>query len=48
VLATDLVVGRAYAQRAKPQDAECLLRKIIFVDPARVSMVRLRSPLVAS
>ena len=35
MLATDLVVGRAYAERAKPNDAECALRKIIFVGPAR-------------
>jgi len=30
MLATDLIVGRKYVQRAKAQDAECPLRKIIF------------------
>lgn len=35
MLATDLAVGCAYAQRVKPNDADCPLRKIIFVDPLR-------------
>jgi hypothetical protein len=42
MLATDLVVGRAYAQRAKPQEAGCPLRKIIFVGPARAGKVKIR------
>ena len=42
MLATDLVVGRAYAERAKPNDAECALRKIIFVGPARAGKAKIR------
>jgi hypothetical protein len=42
MLATDLVMGRAYARRAKPQDAECPLRKTIFVGPARSGKVKIR------
>jgi len=42
MLATDLVVGRAYAERAKPNDAECAPRKIIFVDPARAGKAKIR------
>ena len=42
MLATDLVVGRAYARRAKPQDAGCPLRKVIFVGPARAGKVKIR------
>ena len=42
ILATDLVAGRGYAQRAKPQDAGYPLRKIIFVGPARAGRVKIR------
>lgn len=42
MLATDLVVGRAYAQRAKPNDAERALRKIIFVGPAKAGKAKIR------
>lgn len=42
MLATDLVVGHAYAERAKPNDAECALRKIIFVGPAKAGKAKIR------
>src|SRR5262245_49551171 len=42
MLAAYLVVGRKYAQRAKPQDAESPLRKIIFVGPARAGKAKIR------
>jgi hypothetical protein len=42
MLAADLVVGRAYAERAKPNDAVCVLRKIIFVGPARAGKAKIR------
>jgi hypothetical protein len=42
MLGTDLVVGRAYAERSKPNDAQCALRKIIFVGPARAGKAKIR------
>jgi hypothetical protein len=42
VLATDLAVGRSYAHRAKPNDAESLLRKIIFVGSVRAGKAKVR------
>jgi hypothetical protein len=42
MLATDLGVGRKYVQRAKPQDAECPLRKIIFIGPAKAGKAKIR------
>lgn len=42
MLAADLVVGRAYAERAKPNDAECALRKMIFVGPAKAGKAKIR------
>jgi hypothetical protein len=42
MLATDLVVGRAYAERAKPNDAECALRKTIFIGPAKAGKAKIR------
>jgi len=42
MLATDLVAGRAYAERAKPNDAECALRRIIFVGPAKAGKAKIR------
>lgn len=42
MLAADLVLGRAYAERAKPRDAECALRKIVFVGPARAGKAKIR------
>ena len=40
MLATDLVVGRKNVQRAKPQDAEYPLCKIIFIGPAKAGKAR--------
>jgi hypothetical protein len=42
MLAADLAVGHVYAQRAKPQDAECALDKIIFLGPARAGKAKIR------
>lgn len=42
MLAADLVVGRAYAQRGKPHDAGSALRKIIFVGPAKAGKAKIR------
>jgi hypothetical protein len=42
MLVTDLVVGRKYVQRAKPRDAECPLRKIIFIGPAKAGKAKIR------
>jgi hypothetical protein len=42
MLATDLVIGRGYAQRAKPQDAGCPLHKVIFIGPAKAGRAKVR------
>ena len=42
MLAADLVAGRAYAHRARPQDADCPLDKIIFVGPAKAGKAKIR------
>ena len=42
MLGSDLAVGRAYAQRAKPNDAHGPLRKIVFVGPARAGKAKIR------
>jgi hypothetical protein len=42
MLASDLAVGRPYARRVKPHDADCPLRKIIFAGPARAGKAKIR------
>jgi hypothetical protein len=42
MLAADLVAGRAYAHRARPQDADCPLDKIILVGPAKAGKAKIR------
>lgn len=42
MLAADLVVGRAYAERPRASDTESGLRKIIFVGPSRAGKAKVR------
>lgn len=42
MLAADLVVGRAYAERPRANDTESGLRKIIFVGPFRAGKAKVR------
>jgi len=42
MLATELAVGCKYAQRARPNDADCALRMIIFLGPARTGKAKIR------
>jgi hypothetical protein len=42
MLATDLVEGRDYAQRAKHNDADCPLHKVTFIAPAKAGKAKIR------
>lgn len=42
MLASELVTGRSYAQRAEPRNRESPLRKVVFVGPARSGKARIR------
>lgn len=38
----DLVKGRRYAERVRPRDAECPLREVVFIGPAKAGKAKIR------